>query len=160
MVLKQEHAWYWKVVRAFAGGLIQPLPGDDPVRAVDASAFLAGLNAENAPRAERRKRRVSQLAIIKRMGRKRDPLWDFDCAMLPEFPVLCGVDEVGRGPLAGNVVAACVILDFHAQPIKGLNDSKKLTEAVREELNAEIRARAIAFGVGECSRKKSIGTIS
>jgi ribonuclease HII len=85
------------------------------------------------------------------MGRKRDPLWDFDCAMLPEFPVLCGVDEVGRGPLAGNVVAACVILDFAAKPIKGLNDSKKLTEAVREELYGEIRARAFAFGVGECS---------
>jgi ribonuclease HII len=85
------------------------------------------------------------------MGRKRDPLWDFDCAMLPEFPVLCGVDEVGRGPLAGNVVAACVILDFNAKPIQGLNDSKKLTEAVREELYAEIRARAFAYGVGECS---------
>jgi ribonuclease HII len=71
--------------------------------------------------------------------------------MLDEFPVLCGVDEVGRGPLAGNVVAACVILDFKAKPIKGLNDSKKLTPAVRESLNAEIRARAVAYGVGECS---------
>ncbi len=81
----------------------------------------------------------------------RDPLWRFDNAMLEEFPVLCGVDEVGRGPLAGNVVAACVILDFKAKPIKGLNDSKKLTPAVREELNAEIRERAVAYGVGECS---------
>jgi ribonuclease HII len=85
------------------------------------------------------------------MGRKRDRLWEFDAALLPEFPVLCGVDEVGRGPLAGNVVAACVILDFGAKPIKGLNDSKKLTEAVREELYAEIRARAFAYGVGECT---------
>lgn len=85
------------------------------------------------------------------MGRKRDPLWEFDCALLPEFPVLCGVDEAGRGPLAGNVVAACVILDFSAKPIKGLNDSKKLTEAVREELYGEIHARAVAYGVGECS---------
>lgn len=85
------------------------------------------------------------------MARKRDALWEFDAAMLPEFPVLCGVDEVGRGPLAGNVVAACVILDFGAKPIKGLNDSKKLTEEVREELNGEIRARAVAYGVGECT---------
>lgn len=85
------------------------------------------------------------------MAKKRDALWDFDVAMLPEFPVLCGVDEVGRGPLAGNVVAACVILDFGAEPIAGLNDSKKLNEAVREELFAEIRARAVAYGVGECS---------
>lgn len=81
----------------------------------------------------------------------RDPLWRFDKAMLDEFPVLCGVDEVGRGPLAGNVVAACVILDFKAKPIKGLNDSKKLTPAVRESLYAEIRERAVAYGVGECS---------
>lgn len=81
----------------------------------------------------------------------RSPLWKFDRAMLDEFPVLCGVDEVGRGPLAGNVVAACVILDFRAKPIKGLNDSKKLTAPVRDALSAEIRERAVAFGVGECS---------
>lgn len=80
-----------------------------------------------------------------------DPLWDFDSALLPEFPVLCGVDEVGRGPLAGNVVAACVILDFSAPPIRGLNDSKKLTAAVRERLYGEIRERALAYGVGECT---------
>jgi ribonuclease HII len=85
------------------------------------------------------------------MAGKLDVLWEFDAAMLPEFPVLCGVDEVGRGPLAGNVVAACVILDFGAKPIVGLNDSKKLSEAVREELYAEIRARALAYGVGECT---------
>ena len=85
------------------------------------------------------------------MGRKRDPLWEFDSGLLPEFPVVCGVDEAGRGPLAGNVVAACVILDFGAKPIKGLNDSKKLSEPVREELYAEIRARAFAYGVGESS---------
>jgi phosphoribosylglycinamide formyltransferase 1 len=46
LVLKQEHAWFWQVVRAFAEGRIRPLGGDDPVRAVDASAFLAGLPAE------------------------------------------------------------------------------------------------------------------
>lgn len=80
-----------------------------------------------------------------------DPLWDFDSGLLPEFPVLCGVDEVGRGPLAGNVVAACVILDFRARPIEGLNDSKQLTAAVRERLCGEIRERAIAYGVGECT---------
>jgi ribonuclease HII len=85
------------------------------------------------------------------MGRRRDPLWEFDSGLLPEFPVVCGVDEAGRGPLAGNVVAACVILDFGAKPIRGLNDSKKLSEPVREELYAEIRARAFAYGVGESS---------
>ncbi len=78
-------------------------------------------------------------------------LWDFDVDLLVEFPVLCGVDEVGRGPLAGNVVAACVILDFKSPPIIGLNDSKKLTATHREELFKEIEARAFGYGVGECS---------
>jgi phosphoribosylglycinamide formyltransferase-1 len=46
LVLKQEHAWYWRVIRGFALGQIQPLAGDDPGRAADATAFLAGLAAE------------------------------------------------------------------------------------------------------------------
>jgi ribonuclease HII len=78
-------------------------------------------------------------------------LWDFDLDLLNEFPILCGVDEVGRGPLAGNVVAACVLLDFKAKPIIGLNDSKKLTANRREELFVEIQERALGYGVGECS---------
>jgi ribonuclease HII len=87
---------------------------------------------------------------------RHPPLWKFDSGMLDEFPVLCGVDEVGRGPLAGNVVAACVILDFKAKPIAGLNDSKKLSPAVRESLSAEIRERALAYGVGECSPQEIV----
>ncbi len=78
-------------------------------------------------------------------------LWEFDVDLLEEFPQLCGVDEVGRGPLAGNVVAACVILDFKGQPILGLNDSKKLSAARREELFLDIQSRAVAFGIGECT---------
>jgi ribonuclease HII len=79
------------------------------------------------------------------------PLWKHDRELRAEFPVLCGVDEVGRGPLAGNVVAACVILDFNAPAIRGLNDSKVLSAAVREKLAKEIRERAVAYGVGECT---------
>lgn len=63
---------------------------------------------------------------------------------------LAGVDEVGRGPLVGPVVAAAVILD-PARPIEGLNDSKKLTAKRREALAAEIRERARAFAVAEAS---------
>ncbi|MBI1238937.1 MAG: ribonuclease HII [Alphaproteobacteria bacterium] len=59
---------------------------------------------------------------------------------------VAGVDEAGRGPLAGPVVAAAVILDPGRAP-KGLNDSKKLTPARREALDAAIRERAIAFAV-------------
>ncbi len=61
-----------------------------------------------------------------------------------------GVDEVGRGPLAGDVVAAAVILDPE-QPIVGLNDSKKLTEKKRESLFVEIQEKAKSFCVARAS---------
>ncbi len=61
-----------------------------------------------------------------------------------------GVDEVGRGPLAGDVVAAAVILDPQ-QPIDGLNDSKKLTEKKRERLFDEIRSKAQSFCIARAS---------
>lgn len=64
--------------------------------------------------------------------------------------VLAGVDEVGRGPLAGDVVAAAVILD-EKRPIAGLADSKKLSEKKRETLFEEIRERAVAFCVARAS---------
>jgi len=64
--------------------------------------------------------------------------------------LLAGVDEVGRGPLAGDVVAAAVILDA-SRPIEGLRDSKKLSESRREELAGQIRERALAFAVASAS---------
>lgn len=63
---------------------------------------------------------------------------------------LAGVDEVGRGPLVGAVVAAAVILD-PARPIAGLNDSKALSAKRRQALDDEIRDRALAFAVAEAS---------
>lgn len=63
---------------------------------------------------------------------------------------ICGIDEAGRGPLAGPVVAAAVILD-PGRRINGLRDSKVLTPERREELAERIRARAIAFAVAEAS---------
>ncbi|MEJ2530167.1 MAG: ribonuclease HII [Halioglobus sp.] len=67
-----------------------------------------------------------------------------------EGPDLAGVDEAGRGPLAGDVVAAAVILD-PARPVPGLRDSKKLTAARRETLAALIRERALAWAVARAS---------
>ena len=61
--------------------------------------------------------------------------------------MVAGVDEVGRGPLAGAVVAAAVILDPQ-QPIDGLMDSKKLSENKREKLAGEIREKSLAWGLG------------
>lgn len=63
---------------------------------------------------------------------------------------ICGVDEAGRGPLVGSVVAAAVVLD-PSQPILGLRDSKKLSPAKREYLYAEITQKAKAWGVGQAS---------
>lgn len=64
--------------------------------------------------------------------------------------LLCGFDEAGRGPLAGPVVAAAVILpeDF---PIELLNDSKQLSEKKRLAAETVIKEKAIAFGIGQCS---------
>ena len=64
--------------------------------------------------------------------------------------LVAGVDEAGRGPLAGPVVAAAVILDDLA-PIKGLKDSKVLTERARERLFDEIRARALCCSIAQAS---------
>jgi len=64
--------------------------------------------------------------------------------------LVCGVDEAGRGPLAGPVVASAVILDPR-NPISGLNDSKKLSAKRREALAIEIRAKAMAWAVAEAS---------
>jgi ribonuclease HII len=64
--------------------------------------------------------------------------------------LMAGVDEAGRGPLAGAVVAAAVILD-DLNPIKGLADSKKLTALKRDKLYDEIRAKALCVGVGQAS---------
>ncbi len=69
--------------------------------------------------------------------------------LLPDG-LACGVDEAGRGPLAGPVVAAAVILD-PADPIDGLDDSKKLSAKRRAALAVEIRARALAWAVAEAS---------
>ena len=64
---------------------------------------------------------------------------------------VAGVDEAGRGPLAGPVIAAAVILD-PARPIEGLGDSKALSEAARERLAPLIRAHALAWALGSADR--------
>lgn len=63
---------------------------------------------------------------------------------------IAGVDEAGRGPLVGSVVAAAVILDPD-NPIQGLNDSKKLSEKKRESLFVEIQEKALAWAIAEAS---------
>ena len=78
-------------------------------------------------------------------------LWTLENEIYDEgFTLLCGVDEAGRGPLAGPVCAAAVMLP-RGHVIKGLNDSKKLTEKRREELYDVIRSESISFGIAFAS---------
>ncbi|PKO43328.1 MAG: ribonuclease HII [Betaproteobacteria bacterium HGW-Betaproteobacteria-22] len=67
--------------------------------------------------------------------------------------LVCGVDEAGRGPLAGAVFAAAVILDHH-RPIAGLADSKKLSEKKRNILALEIKEKALAWAIASCSAQE------
>jgi ribonuclease HII len=82
-------------------------------------------------------------------GDERKPDWTFfeELAVRQGFSSVAGIDEAGRGALAGPVVAAAVILPIGAE-IPGINDSKKLTPAQRDELFTLIMEKALAVGVG------------
>jgi ribonuclease HII len=67
--------------------------------------------------------------------------------------LICGVDEAGRGPLAGAVYAAAVILNLE-RPVLGLADSKKLSEKKRDSLSIEIKQHALAWAIASCSAKE------
>lgn len=72
---------------------------------------------------------------------------------MTQIQLIAGVDEAGRGPLIGSVVAAAVILD-PSLPIEGLNDSKKLTAKKREKLFEEIQQKALAWSIAEASHEE------
>ena len=75
-------------------------------------------------------------------------MWEIeDSIYCEDIKVICGVDEAGRGPLAGPVCAAAVILPKHLE-LPGLTDSKKLTDKKRRELFPLIQEQAIAYGIG------------
>ena len=82
-------------------------------------------------------------------------LYDFDRSFLKQW-FIAGVDEVGRGPLAGPIVGAAVVLDLDVKDsdlILGLNDSKKLSEKRREEIAEVIKQKAVAYKISEISNK-------
>lgn len=81
-------------------------------------------------------------------------MWEIEDSLFEKgIMVVCGVDEAGRGPLAGPVCAAAVILPPHAD-IPGLNDSKKLTDKRRRELFPVIQQQAVAYGIGLASHEE------
>ena len=81
-------------------------------------------------------------------------MWEIENSLYANgFQAVCGVDEAGRGPLAGPVCAAAVILPKGLE-IPGLNDSKKLTDKKRRELFPIIKEQAIAYGIGLASQEE------
>ena len=80
-------------------------------------------------------------------------LFDYDSALRKEYSVVCGVDEAGRGPLAGDVYTAAVVLNDNVL-IDYLNDSKKISEKRRELLYDEITAKADAYCIATASVKE------
>ena len=81
-------------------------------------------------------------------------MWQFEEALFAQgYQLVCGVDEAGRGPLAGSVCAAAVILPPHLE-IPGLDDSKKLSDKRRRELFPIIKEQAIAYGIGLASHEE------
>ena len=81
-------------------------------------------------------------------------MWEIEESVQAQgYSMICGVDEAGRGPLAGPVCAAAVILPDHLE-IPGLNDSKKLTDKKRRELFPIIQEQAIAYGIGLASQQE------
>lgn len=97
---------------------------------------LIGKYKKQLEKLEAEKKRMENMAIYERKYR--------------DFSYICGIDEVGRGPLAGPVVAGAVILPKDCD-ILYLNDSKKLSEKMREELYEEIMEKAVATGIGMVS---------
>lgn len=81
----------------------------------------------------------------------RENMWEIEDQFFAQgIQVICGVDEAGRGPLAGPVCAAAVILPPHAE-ISGLDDSKKLSDKRRRELFPRIQEQAVAYGIAFAS---------
>ena len=98
-----------------------------------------------APLQRSREKKVVRESWVGPAHRRERPVVSFSA-----FGLIAGVDEAGRGPLAGAVVAAAVILD-ERQPIRGLNDSKLLSPRERERLYDQIRARALCCSIAEAS---------
>lgn len=83
-----------------------------------------------------------------------EDMWQIEDSFYAQgYQVICGVDEAGRGPLAGPVCAAAVILPKHLE-IPGLTDSKKMTDKKRRELFLLIQEQAVSYGIGLASQEE------
>ncbi|MBN1969584.1 MAG: ribonuclease HII [Candidatus Delongbacteria bacterium] len=90
---------------------------------------------------------VLKAKMRKKIKENIEKLINFDRDLLNDYEILCGIDEAGRGPLAGPVVAAAVILDYNNLP-EMLGDSKQLNESERELAHDQIVEKSVAYGIG------------
>ena len=98
------------------------------------------------------KRRLKKLEALAREKERMYALFEYERSY-PEYELICGIDEAGRGPWVGPVVSGAVILPKDCD-ILYINDSKKLSEAKREELYDVIREKAVSWAVGVVSEKR------
>ncbi len=91
-----------------------------------------------------------KLAAFEKEQVRLEKMLEFEKKYGPDFSCICGIDEAGRGPFAGPVVAGAVVLPPGLK-IQGLNDSKQVSPARREELFEEIREKAVSVGIGMAS---------
>lgn len=103
-------------------------------------------------RSKHKKSRETQL-VIESVSLDGLSLCEFDKAVSERYGAVCGIDEAGRGPVAGAVYAAAVILDPN-NPIEGLNDSKKLTPKKREALFPMIIERSLTYCIASASAEE------
>ena len=97
-------------------------------------------------------KRQKQLEALRKEKERMYALFEYERSY-PEYQLICGIDEAGRGPWVGPVVAGAVILPKDCD-ILYINDSKKLSEAKREELYEVIKEKAVAWAVGSASEKR------
>lgn len=115
------------------------------------SAFIATYQGDERAGVQTLVKRAEKQ--VEKLAAERERLYEmqtFERKYRADYPMICGIDEAGRGPLAGPVVAGAVILPENAD-ILYINDSKKLSAKKREELYGEITERAVAWSVGQAS---------
>ena len=118
------------------------------------SAFIATYQEDGRAGVQKLVQRAQKQIADYATERKRlHAMQEFERKYRPECPLICGIDEAGRGPLAGPVVAGAVILP-EAADILYINDSKKLSPKKRDELYEEITDRALAYSVGIATSKE------
>lgn len=119
----------------------------------ESKKIITELEADNRKSVNKIAQKINkEIQALEDEKKRIENLWNFEKKNTRGYNLVAGIDEVGRGPLAGPVVCAAVILPEDCQLI-GINDSKKVKKEDREKLFEEINEKAIAVGIGICDEK-------